>query len=694
MYGTINLNVPLASEKHPEHPRGYIKYKKKIYQHNWDNLNIKSYIQDLYHNYGKNTSIASKSSSNLAAMRNRGRSSSLVSTASSSSGISNYHTLVKGNYEFPFSAVLPGSLNESVEGLPYGSHSYTIEAVIERDKYSTDLSCKKNIRLVRTLRPDALELHESVVVENTWPAKVDYSISVPSKAVPIGSIVPINISIIPLTKGLRLGLIKITLLEIFQLMGNPGTFTKHERIVTKMKIKDPKKYLSQYLENENYDMENLQFQDKWEVDMELPLPPSLSKSTQDCTILRNIKVTHKLKFVICLINSDGHVSELRASLPLVLFISPFLTLGVNTLDNVEANPIKYSHDAETNNLVNSSIFGDDNSRIFTTSASNMDLCIANSEISSETPMCDLMAPPNYEKHVFDKLYSGNSINIPEHHESSSIDLPLSVDALQGRVRGLTIESRNSNVPSIIVGDVPDNHEATSIDGDNRDIASVDSLVTSRRLSNISRKRFRSNTILSIGSLNERNSILTNFSRESSFTTLNHHSMGTRGDWEINSLSQVPSYDNALKEDIVEDELPPDYPVSAGLNPNINMDFLPPSRPQISHQKSSLSLVSNNTDGLNITTSLNRSNNASNVSLDMLSMNSSSAYLNVPIGTNSSTAPSSSSKFFGINFSTGYGSNNSKTNNEDLALEINGQRRESNKTSFANIMGKITRRDKK
>ena len=163
--------------------------------------------------------------------------------------------------------------------------SYTIEAVIERDKYSTDLSCKKNIRLVRTLRPDALELHESVVVENTWPAKVDYSISVPSKAVPIGSIVPINISIIPLTKGLRLGLIKITLLEIFQLMGNPGTFTKHERIVTKMKIKDPKKYLSQYLENENYDMENLQFQDKWEVDMELPLPPSLSKSTQDCTCL-------------------------------------------------------------------------------------------------------------------------------------------------------------------------------------------------------------------------------------------------------------------------------------------------------------------------------------------------------------------------------------------------------------------------
>ena len=116
------------------------------------------------------------------------------------------------------------------------------------------------------------------------------------------------------------------------------------------------------------------------------------------------------------------MSELRASLPLVLFISPFLTLGVNTLDNVEANPIKYSHDAETNNLVNSSIFGDDNSRIFTTSASNMDLCIANSEISSETPMCDLMAPPNYEKHVFDKLYSGNSINIPEPVSYTHLDV--------------------------------------------------------------------------------------------------------------------------------------------------------------------------------------------------------------------------------------------------------------------------------
>lgn len=60
----------------------------------------------------------------------------------------------------------------------------------------------------------------------------------------------------------------------------------------------------------------------WTVDDMFPIPPNLTKCTQDCDVPGHIEVRHKLKFAVSLKNPDGHVSELRASLPIALFISP------------------------------------------------------------------------------------------------------------------------------------------------------------------------------------------------------------------------------------------------------------------------------------------------------------------------------------------------------------------------------------
>lgn len=60
----------------------------------------------------------------------------------------------------------------------------------------------------------------------------------------------------------------------------------------------------------------------WAVRDFFEIPANLSKCTQDCDIEGFIKIRHKLKFAVSLRNPDGHISELRASLPITLFISP------------------------------------------------------------------------------------------------------------------------------------------------------------------------------------------------------------------------------------------------------------------------------------------------------------------------------------------------------------------------------------
>jgi hypothetical protein len=62
-------------------------------------------------------------------------------------------------------------------------------------------------------------------------------------------------------------------------------------------------------------------QEGWTLDKNLDLPRKLRQCVQDLNH-NGIKVRHKMKLTVALKNPDGHVSELRATLPLSIFISP------------------------------------------------------------------------------------------------------------------------------------------------------------------------------------------------------------------------------------------------------------------------------------------------------------------------------------------------------------------------------------
>ncbi|KAM5466670.1 hypothetical protein MauCBS54593_005927 [Microsporum audouinii] len=264
------------------------------------------------------------------------------------------------NYEFPFDIVLPGSLPESIEGLPDTWIVYRFKAEIGR-KYTKDIQIRKPLRIIRTLGPSALELSHVMSVENIWPNKLEYSISTPSKAVVFGTSARVNFRLVPLLKGLKIGTITTQFIESYDVMSCRDdsqlqpTSHKSIRVVVADHFRLGPEEERQFLEEEG---------EGYVFSRVLELPKKLCKCIQD-TDTKGIKIRHKLKFKIQLHNPDGHTSELRATLPVFIFLSPNLPLDDN------------------NNLVDQS----------PTSPQVAEFCMAQ------------QAPPLYGDHQFDVLYS-------------------------------------------------------------------------------------------------------------------------------------------------------------------------------------------------------------------------------------------------------------------------------------------------
>ena len=354
--------------------------------------------------------------------------------------------LPPGNYEFPFRTVLQGSIPESIDGLKGCSLVYRMQSVLERSRFSKPILTQRLVHVVRTLRSDASELTETVAVDNTWPGKVDYSISVPTRAMAVGSICNVEIILVPLAKGLKLGTVKIKLAEYANLVTTVSSHTQEKHVLTKKilpavadspekDVWDPESYPADQ-EGVFYRSQHLILsEDRWLVRAPMQIPTSLAHITQDCDVKGSVKVRHKLKFSIGLVNPDGHVSELRATLPISIFISPFVPVVSRGLDGFVAPFSLSNYENATLKVpgsdtlfeatvappsINSLSSSPQGSFLATSPPSNLNMSTpysssqlyrgaSTASVSTtplvETPMStqQLMAPPSYEHHVFDQL---------------------------------------------------------------------------------------------------------------------------------------------------------------------------------------------------------------------------------------------------------------------------------------------------
>ncbi len=197
-------------------------------------------------------------------------------------------------------------------------------------------------------------------MENIWPNKIEYTIGTPSKAVVFGTSVTVNFRLVSLLKGLRIGLCSTEILETHEFtIDQDGTTPERKRKDTRLIASD------QYTVDMN-DPEILDEQaEGYQFTRYLELPKTLKKCVQDAEI-HGIKIRHKLKFNVALHNPDGHVSELRATLPISVYISPSIAINENN-DLVDQSPVA-SRQALADDINNS-------------------------------------APPLYGQHQFDQYYS-------------------------------------------------------------------------------------------------------------------------------------------------------------------------------------------------------------------------------------------------------------------------------------------------
>lgn len=608
-----------------------LHYNKIVFDYEWDTLDLQRFLgtpasspTKLHTRHSSSGFVnghsthSSSSSLNIlgtspsAAHIQRNRSSSSVvnllgSTPAIAASIATSQpesvTLQAGNYEFPFKTILPGSIMETVDSLNGSFLVYRLQSIIERGRFSNPIITRRLVHVVRTLSADSPELSETVAVDNTWPGKVDYSITVPTRAIAVGSTAHINIIMVPLTKGLKLGTIKIKLAEYSSMNASKTQHCEEKhlssRTVPKVDLDEEGKdiWTESEVDADGIFYRNSQValgDDRWEIQTSIPVPPSLAKVTQDCDIRHSFKVRHKLKFSIGLINPDGHVSELRATLPVVIFISPFMPIRGKTLKDYDAPHQLNGYDDAT-------LFTPGDEILFQTHEESPVVSASHSPSQSTMNLDtqDLMAPPSYGERVYDRLYDSSSppssvagvsgstnVSSESHSRVTSPDnseLPLYNELNMAPTSvGSSVDvirSHLSHRPSPVFTFAGDDHESVV----QSPISSSPAVIAGPAFEGHAIDM--SHTMSSSSGVNLPGLIspvaytpVQHLSRATSFST---SPMATPGDeredfnWNTEQLSRVPSYTTAIKADaVLEDDLTPAY------SPQENTSISPVSSTQI------------------------------------------------------------------------------------------------------------------
>ncbi|KAI9492050.1 hypothetical protein BDB00DRAFT_459522 [Zychaea mexicana] len=213
------------------------------------------------------------------------------------------YTLAAGQHKWFFELPLPGHLPQSLEA-EGGRVSYRLKAVVERPTFIHNIIKKRPIRIVRCILPSEFQLSQTLEIHNTWSDKMEYAITLPSKIYAHGETIPISFDIRPIATNLRVRSLSGTLKEYC-------TYTTSERSKTDTRVvrteRQDRPFASMALG------QGLEWKRLVRVHVPDRSPFIFCDADNDM-----IRIRHKLKFVISLENADGHTSELRCSVPIIV----------------------------------------------------------------------------------------------------------------------------------------------------------------------------------------------------------------------------------------------------------------------------------------------------------------------------------------------------------------------------------------
>ncbi|KGB77670.1 hypothetical protein CNBG_3508 [Cryptococcus deuterogattii R265] len=303
------------------------------------------------------------------------------------------HTLKAGRHTFHFTHTLDGNLPSTLR--TYSGDAlivYKLRAVVVRSGFASNFSATKEFKLSRMFTPEALEFNQTLEIENTWPGKVMYSLTLPYKAYAAGDEIPVNIKFMPLAKGVRVTTV-VSVLKEYTLVhtkhsSHPDTrvdsCVKHEirrgqaKEIAREPIRPPQHWVDShghssrssantsrhpspsqtpvvnsrarlptttwgarprdsYFPGQTSDApeqaqagpsssrDSVSITESTETDIEVgdeevdtffnvPIPAWVTPSHS----IHPVFITHKIKWACSIANPDGHVSELRCALPILI----------------------------------------------------------------------------------------------------------------------------------------------------------------------------------------------------------------------------------------------------------------------------------------------------------------------------------------------------------------------------------------
>lgn len=258
--------------------------------------------------------------------------------------------------------------------------TYKLRASVVRSGFASNFHDVKSFTLQRTYTSDALEFNQTLEIENTWPGKIMYALTLPFKAYAAGDDIPVSVKFMPLAKGVRVTSVTSVIKE-YTLVHTRHSNHSDERVVSSVKYEmrngqayllseEPVRPPAHWTGSTNTSGRNTPARtprisgvgaerpgyfpngenaaagpstgdadveeeleigdDEVNTHFTIPIPPWTCSSHA----VHPAFITHKIKWSCSISNADGHVSELRCALPILILDHSMLeearAAGANT----------------------------------------------------------------------------------------------------------------------------------------------------------------------------------------------------------------------------------------------------------------------------------------------------------------------------------------------------------------------------
>lgn len=205
---------------------------------------------------------------------------SVIGSSPSNTSTPRFHLIPAGIHKYPFELFVPGTVPETIETVR-GTVNYKISAAAIRSGLYPKLRDSQRVPIIRTILEERNS--EGIAIASGWNDQLDYEITIPKRAYPMGDSIEIDLKLTPLVKKMQIVGVKIQIDEesVYKAKGQ-----------TNIELSNLSLYKDEnFCGQEGNDLVNLFYH----KNISLPIPKCTKHIHCSCETT-SIKISHLLKF--------------------------------------------------------------------------------------------------------------------------------------------------------------------------------------------------------------------------------------------------------------------------------------------------------------------------------------------------------------------------------------------------------------